>query len=544
MRLNDPSGDDSAPITLISQILPAGFGFDGDGAIWNMAGFNTLTGQVALQTNVGIRTDDSGILESPDSLTISGQVTNAGAGSEKLTKLGNLSAAIPTGTGNLILTHSNTYTGGTTIQAGILDITDSQALGPKGTAGLATVAAGATLEFYVDSKVDSLTTTTNTLTVYTPLSISGSGTSNQGALYSATGINTYFGAIASVPDPTGVASIGVDPDPNQTANTAYFANDYSLSLGTLAAGGGQLSGNNTVTVEKLGNGQLIVPNAENSFSGAWDIQSGWLTIENDNSLGATLPNTSQNNQPTTTVEDGAALHLMAQSGENLDIDENLALTGEGISHAFSLINQAGAVENLAGINTLDGNIRLAGQAAIGVQAVFGPSQLTTIGTISQEPPQIVVHGNPGSGNGLASSQLIRTGTTTGGTLTLDTCLIPSPTTCASILAASKTILHRQSCSTIRPTTATRTCPRADLGCRSLSSTVQPVRRSRLRMSPSSVTLPASIITCRVRAPRSPIRQFLRKTWRSGSISLAMSPAKMAPNGSTRRVSPRPPSPAA
>ncbi len=70
-----------------------------------------------------------------------------------------------------------------------------------------------------------------------------------------------------------------------------------------------------------------------------------------------------------------------QSGLNLP--NNLVLNGVGIDHPFDLIDEAGAVQNLEGTNTLSGIIKLNGQAGIGVEQVApaagDPSQLTLTG---------------------------------------------------------------------------------------------------------------------------------------------------------------------
>ena len=48
----------------------------------------------------------------------------------------------------------------------------------------------------------------------------------------------------------------------------------------------------------------------------------------------------------------------------------MVLAGTGIDHPFDLIDQAGAVQNLEGNNTLSGIIQLNGNAGVGVEQVF------------------------------------------------------------------------------------------------------------------------------------------------------------------------------
>ena len=90
--------------------------------------------------------------------------------------------------------------------------------------------------------------------------ITGTGTSNQGALFSASGINTYtedinlFGAEAGI----GVApNEGPDPEnPGESLtpsdDAGYFTNDYSLTVT------GDIGGPRTTLFAKLGGGNLIL----------------------------------------------------------------------------------------------------------------------------------------------------------------------------------------------------------------------------------------------------------------------------------------------
>src|SRR5207249_1051264 len=156
---------------------------------------------------------------------------------------------------------------------------------------------------------------------------------------------------------------------------------------------------------KVGQGNLILPSA-NTYRGLTDIQQGWVTAENNNSLGGrinTIPVPSpfpvspvgqgDTAQPGTTVRIGAALHLFDPTGTGLSIPENLTLQGDGIDHPFSDIAHQGAVENINGNNTLTGTIYLEGQVGIGVNKTFGPSQLITTGTIGQKVPVLNVAGS-------------------------------------------------------------------------------------------------------------------------------------------------------
>jgi autotransporter-associated beta strand protein len=396
LQIEDPSG---VGFTVQNELLTLngpGVTVNGAnvGALENVNGNNTWTGPVILGSpapngsDVTIGVD---ITDPVTSLTITGVVQDPN-GTNNLTKVGG---------GTLIFTSANTYHGTTTVAAGILDIRDSQGLG-KARAGT-TVQDGATLQLDVDALPDSLTGTTNTLVIRDPLFLTGVGVDSLGALRSASGINVVTGPINLVGPED---AIGVDPDPNPTGSKSYFptynglgyavSGDYSLTVE------GPLIGGSTNQFDKVGGGQLILPSANNSFTGPVDIQVGWVTIQDNNSLGATIPGVTQNLQPTTTVEEGASLHLKPLNpGGSLVPTQNFVLYGQGISHPFNLINQEGALLSLDGVNTIPGNILLGDQVGIGAQLLdpgsFPAGQLYLTGWVSDTPS--VIKPPPASGHG-------------------------------------------------------------------------------------------------------------------------------------------------
>src|SRR5262249_41199889 len=147
------------------------------------------------------------------------------------------------------------------------------------------------------------------------------------------------------------------------------------------------------TLDKFGKGQLILEGA-NTYSGITDIQDGWVTIQNNQSLGGRLPPQPEMKtvigytplpvpppvlpndyvyathgardaiEAPTIVEQGAALHLKPLNpGSSMSVNENLILFGNGITHPFSDvskggISQEGALMSLDGNNTITGNVAL------------------------------------------------------------------------------------------------------------------------------------------------------------------------------------------
>jgi autotransporter-associated beta strand protein len=222
-------------------------------------------------------------------------------------------------------------------------------------------------------------TVSNSLDTFVGFSLGSSGTGitglglmlpsgeYTGALDSISGINTYSGAI----DLNGTAAIGVQPDPRTAhplADANYFQWDDSL---TVTGDIGNVFGT-TGNLIKLGTGDLILPN-NNTYGGSTLIQEGWITAQSNQSLGPPNLALPQTKQQYTTIDSGAALHLRPlAAGTSLTLRNNFRITGEGITHPFGLIDQAGAIENLDGDNFLLGIIQLDSIAGIGVEQV-GPS---------------------------------------------------------------------------------------------------------------------------------------------------------------------------
>jgi autotransporter-associated beta strand protein len=457
LQINGPA---SGPgLTIVNKLLILnGGGFNGLGALDNLQGNNTWTGNVILGSPapigsaVTIRTENNPVtsqLPPYYTLTISGVVEDPLLAATSLTK---------TGLGTLDFTNSNTYTGKTTIVEGILEVQDSQALGQLGKQGQVFVEFNSqnghagTLELAVDNIVDSITKTRNTLIVSNPLWIWGPGENNVGALYSASGTNTYAGNVtvndgppendSFLPNNTAgswsapLASIGVAADPNPTSTRNYLQNDFSLTVTGSVIGGWKFAVGDLTKplMQKFGAGDLILPSANNKYTSSWEIVQGWVTAENSNSFGAITANITQQDEPTITIDSGAAVHLYdpatasGLSGTGINIHQNFQIYGPGINSAsttFSQLNQQGAIENIGGLNTITGNILLHGNAALGVEQTFGTSQLSLLGTQSQDASSVyeqVFSGRteaglptpPTSGStGAEDVNIIQTGSTSG-----------------------------------------------------------------------------------------------------------------------------------
>ncbi len=268
-----------AQLQLQNDILVAGealtmtgTGVGSTGAVRNISGNNTWTGAITLSGNTTVQSD-AGLL------TFSGSITNntrtltvTGAGDTTISGvLGNGSGGITkTGTGTLTLSGANTYTGGTTISAGVVNIQNNSALGTTGTG--TTVAAGAALQLQ------------NNITVTgEPLTLNGTGISNDGALRNLSGNNTWTGAVtlgsspgATIQSDAGLLTISGGITGNTRTITVQGAGDTTLS-GTI--------GTTTGGIVKNDSGTLTITGT-NTFSGATTINGGTVSINGDRALGA------------------------------------------------------------------------------------------------------------------------------------------------------------------------------------------------------------------------------------------------------------------
>ncbi len=392
------------------------------GALSNLSGNNSLQGNLTFwsdPTYLGLLPNVAVGVEANSSLTIDGVVQEfAGIGNYEFDKVK---------PGKLVFTNNNTYQKDTNVLAGVLNIRDSHGLGPNNS-GKTSVQDGAALELELDSKVDSVTGTTNKLKVTEPLTINGRGLNKKdGALRNVSGINVWANVITL--GGTGTASIGVDPDPNAHADDTYFTADWSLTVG---GNGAKIDGPQGTTLVKTGAGQLILPNA-NTYFGSTIIEKGWVTILDNNALGNRTSGLGDTAQPGTTVFTGAALHLKSPApGVDLKVVENLTLKGFGITHPFAKISGKGAVMSLGGNNVIGGldndggNILLGGNVGVGVEQLGNAttSELTLTGTLGGQPASLNANRNA-SGGELEDRFSVDTGATSGLiTITYDMFSIP------------------------------------------------------------------------------------------------------------------------
>ena len=307
-------------------------------------------------------------VNSANPLTLAGTVSGAAT---SLTK---------SGTGTLVLNGANAHAGTTLVTAGILSITNGNALGAAAaSAGTGTVvSAGATLQLSNNISVNALEL----------LTLNGTGAGSNGALRNLSGTNFYGGLI----------TLGSATTIQSDAGTLTLANPGTIlgaTFGLTVAGAGNtvidsIIGTTSGTLTKSGTGVLTL-NGANTFTGKTIIGNGALSVASLNSVtGGTA--TSNLGAPTTgangTIDLGATTTagtlIYTGTGQTTDRVINLAGTtgggvidqsGTGLLKFTSALTATGA-----GIKTLTLQGSTAGTGEISA-AIVNNSGTNTTGLI-------------------------------------------------------------------------------------------------------------------------------------------------------------------
>lgn len=282
------------------HFLDRGYTLTGNGlklsAGISSAGTTGGTNTVAL--DVALAATETFNIGAGQSLALSGIIS--GAGGLTVNK---------SGTGTLILTNANTYTGSTTINAGIAVVQNPTALGS--TRGATKVASGATLQVK------------GGLTIADKLTLNGTGAAGTtGALECVTGTNTWAGAISLA----SASTIAVD------------AGQLTIS--------GVMSGKGSLT--RAGAGSLIV-SALNTYTGGTTVNGGVLA--GGGKIGALLVNSGATLAPSTPITQIFKTGNVAFSAGSTFA---VALRGATAGTGYDQISVTGTV-NLAGA-TLNVNL--------------------------------------------------------------------------------------------------------------------------------------------------------------------------------------------
>jgi fibronectin-binding autotransporter adhesin len=171
-------------------------------------------------------------------------------------------ALIKNGTGTLTLSGTNTYSGVTTINAGVINIQNATALGATG--GGTTVNSGAALQIQNNIAVGN-----------EALTLNGSGIANDGALRNISGTNSMSGNItlgsaATIGSDAGALTLSGNINNAGFLLTETGAGDVVLSGVISGAGGLTKNGTGTLTL----NGT-----APNTYTGVTSVNDGTLQLD-------------------------------------------------------------------------------------------------------------------------------------------------------------------------------------------------------------------------------------------------------------------------
>jgi autotransporter-associated beta strand protein len=280
--------------------------------------------------------------DSTNSLTVSAPVS----GDADLTKAG---------TGTVVLSGANTYTGETTISTGTLSVGHATGLGS--TAAGTMVSDGATLNV-------------NNVTVAENLTISGNGVGSAGAL-------------------TGTGNAGVSGTVTLAANTTVGAATGSdtLNLSGVVSGSG-------MNLEKVGAGTVIL-SAANTYSGATTVTAGTLQLGDGGTTG------TLNTAGTITVATGATFAVDRSN----DVVQGTDFSGAAITGAGGFTQAGSGTTTLNAANSYTG----ATNVDAGMLMING-NQSTATGTVTVESGATL--GGSGTVGGITT--IASGGTITGG----------------------------------------------------------------------------------------------------------------------------------
>ncbi|OAI47894.1 hypothetical protein AYO45_05505, partial [Gammaproteobacteria bacterium SCGC AG-212-F23] len=288
----------------------------------------------------------NGVSQQVASVTGSGTVTGSGAGTFTVNNSGSdtfaglLSGSLAltkSNSGTLTLSNTNSYTGATTINGGVVEITNSSALGTSAV----TVASGGTLQ------VDNGLTISNNI-----VSLSGTGSASQGALVgkSSGSDMTISGNITLGADATIATSVsnGTALNLSGLLNTAGFNVTFQDASASTINVSNVISGSGGVIQAGADTNSVLTLSGNNTYTGATNINSGILRVSTDGALGTTASGT--------TIASGAVLQF---NGVTYSTAEPITINGGTIqSNGSGASSFAGNITLGAANNTITANQNL------------------------------------------------------------------------------------------------------------------------------------------------------------------------------------------
>ena len=393
----------------------------GNGTL-DLTGTNTYTGGtlISASTTIGNRTLSAGTLEG-DSTSLQGTITNNGtlifnqitngiysgvmSGSGSLTK---------NGIGTLTLAANNTYSGGTTLNAGTLAISNNNALGT----GLVTFASNSMITALTNLTVANnysiaggVTGTFDVLpgaTLTNPGVISGSGTLSKidGGTLILAALNTYTGGTIisggtlQVGNGATSGSLGSGTVVDTTSLT--FGNSSSQTISNNISGSGSIT--------QFGSGTTIL-SGSNSYTGGTTLNGGTVDIENSSAFGTgSVTFASNSTVKTLTTITVTNTYVVSIGVTNIfDVASGASLTNSGvITGGGSLVSMGAGTLTLTGTNDYTG----------GTLLTAGTLVVTNNGTLGSTNGTVTITGGTlkMGGNLIIGALILQGGTLQGGPL--------------------------------------------------------------------------------------------------------------------------------
>jgi autotransporter-associated beta strand protein len=333
-----------------SNVIPDGSSVVVDGGTLALDGFSDVVNSITLQN--GTISSTTGVLSSSSFDLRNGTITAKLGGAGTLTK---------STSGTVVLSGSNSYTGGTTINGGALQFAASTALPASGNI---TINTGGTLQ------------------ASGPYSLVGGTT---GWLTSGRIVNTSAGTIALVQDEENInmagytsLSLGAIGNVTYTGTLTPVNNIYRLGGGggTLTVNSNLVDGSSRSLVVGGGGsgGTVVLAGTGNTYSGGTTVSAGTLQLGNASALGSTLA--------LTTVASGATLDV---NGYTVTLG---SLSGQGV---VSLPGGKISIDANNSNTTFSGTISGSGQVekiGSGTLLLSGSNTYSGITTISSGTLQI------------------------------------------------------------------------------------------------------------------------------------------------------------
>lgn len=350
--------------------------FSGNGTAGNATIINNLNSVVNFSSNgPGGTGNTAGSISGAGSYVLNGNRLTTGGNNATTTVSGVISGSggqlAKAGTGTLTLSGTNTYTGATTINAGVLNVATIGNGGVAGNLGQASNAAanlvlsGGTLRYTgatasTDRAFTLTAGTTSTIDVAANnLTISGASAATTGALIKIgngtltfTGANTYTGGTTIS---AGTLQIGNGGTTGSIAGDILNNATLAFNRSNALTYGGVISGNGALQQNGSGNTTL---NGTNTYTGPTTVNAGGLIVNGSIALSSALAVNSgasvggDGNLPTTSIGTGGTLSPGNSIG-TINVLGNLVFTAAS-TYLVEINPGASDRTNVTGTATLGG----------------------------------------------------------------------------------------------------------------------------------------------------------------------------------------------